>query len=306
MPTPQEIERQFREFHDASTIEYEEEVQQWKKAVEVERERLQADEKEMRASLKNSNIDLDLLDRRIQRSSDDLQTFLKTARSQWIKRPNRKIADFKARSLDAALADPRKQVLPPYASSLMARDKVFLEGNEGEINNLWVFPSNPGQIKIKDSDTGDGWGCWATASPPPTRYTTWYYFVPEETATWELTAITVFHGFYIMRADDGIFTCKVAKVRTTLELDVFQYYWRGPETYKLIDRSEDDINTSKNYDSTQFNWVHFGLKAGDPVWVKVQVYISTVASGGGSYAEVNFSDGSANYIEPLFLSAQAL
>jgi hypothetical protein len=307
MHTPQEIERQFRELHDASTKEYEEQIQQWKKLAEQERERLRADEKEMRDSLKKSSIDLDLLDRRIKRSSDNLQAFLKSARQEQINRPSRRVADFKEHSLDAATtAGSGRQIFPPYASSLMAPDKSYLEGIEGEMGNPWIFPSNPGQIKIKSTDSGDGWGCWATAGPPAPKYTTWYYFIPDQTATWELTAITVFHGFYVLRADDGIFTCKVAKVRTTLELDVLQYYWKGVQTYKLIDISDDDINTSKNYDSTQFNWVHFGLKAGDPVWVKVEVSIDAIASGGGSYAEMNFSDGSANYIEPLFLAAQAL
>jgi hypothetical protein len=42
------------------------------------------------------------------------------------------------------------------------------------------------------------------------------------------------------------------------------------------------------------------------VWVKVEMWVDASASGGGSYAEINFSDGSANYIEPLFMSAQTV
>lgn len=307
MLTPQEVERQFRELHNASTEEYEEQVQQWKRLVAVQREYLQADEKEMRDSLRKSSIDLDLLDKRIKRSDDDLQSFLKAARVERVNRPSLRVSDFKNRSLEAAaLPDPGRYLLTPYASSLMVRDKSYLEGIEGEMGNPWIFPSNPGQLKVKDISRGDGWGCWATASGPPPTFTVWYYFIPDRTATWELTAITVFHGFYILRADDGIFTCKSAEVHTEVKLEAFQYFWKSSPVFKLIDIDDDNINATKTYDSTQFNWDNFSLKAGDPVWVKVSISLDAFANGGGSYAEINYSDGTANYIEPLFLSAQAL
>ncbi len=307
MNTPQEIERQFREFHEATTKEYDDRVQQWKKQVEKQRPLLQADEKEMRDSLKKSNIDIDLLDKRIKRSSDDLQAHLKTVRPGFINRPSLLAADFKQRSLEAAtLPGSRRHLFPPYAASLMARDKSYLAGIDGEMGNPWIFPSNPGQIKFKDTSSGDGWGCWAVATPPPPTFNIWYFFVPDQSATWELTAITGFHGFYILRADDGIFTCKSAEVHTEVKLDVFQYYWQSSPVFKLIDIVEDNVDTAQNYDSTQFNWDDFSLKAGDPVWVMVTITIDAFANGGGSYAEMNYSDGTANFIEPLFLAAQTV
>ena len=307
MLTPTEIERQFREFHDVSTKEYEARVQQWKKMVDQQRARLQEDEKEMRDSLKKSNIDLDLLDRRIKRSNDTLQAYLKSARPEPVNRPSLSVADFKERSLDAAtIAGSSRHLFPPYAASLMARDKSYLAGIDGEMGNPWIFPSNPGKIKFKDTSTGDGWGCWAVASGPPPTFTVWYFFVPDQTATWELTAITTFHGFYILRADDGIFTCKSAEVHAEVKLDVFQYFWKSSPVFKPVNVEDDNVNTTQTYNSTQFNWDNFSLKAGDPVWVKVSISLDAFANGGGSYAELNFSDGTANFIEPLFLSAQAL
>ena len=157
-----------------------------------------------------------------------------------------------------------------------------------------------------NKDKGDGWGCWATASGPPPTATVWFTFVPNRTARWELSPIFVFHGFYIMRADDGIFTCKFSAVEMEAKIDIFQYFWKGPKTYKLIDEDKDDVDTVGFFDRTEWIWDTTILRSGDPVWVKVDVSVDAIASGGGSYAEINFSDGAANYIEPLLMTTQTV
>ena len=59
-----------------------------------------------------------------------------------------------------------------------------------------------------------------------------------------------------------------------------------------------------SYDRTQFMDYTTGLRGGDPVVVTVKGVVEASAHGGGAYAELNFMDGTANYIWPLFLSVQ--
>jgi hypothetical protein len=43
---------------------------------------------------------------------------------------------------------------------------------------------------------------------------------------------------------------------------------------------------------------------GDPVVVTVRGVVEAYAHGAGAYAELNFSAGTANYIQSVFLSVQ--
>jgi hypothetical protein len=306
-----EIERQFRALHDVSFQSYEARVKRWKDDCDEEIKRLQADEKEMREGMKQSGIDLALLDQRARHSADNLEKHLASTRPGLAGRASSRAAEFKERSLVAAvMGEAGDSVVqsPPYAASLFAVDKSKLTGIEGEAsdgpNGVWVFPENPGRIELQAKSKGDGWGCWATASPPPTMATIWFTFVPNRTARWEISPIVAFHGFYILRANDTLLTCKMARVELTARVDILQYFWKGGKTYNLIDIEKDDVNRFEPFDRTEWVWDTQYLRAGDPVWVKVDIWADTAAAGGGSYAEVNFADGEANYIEPVFMSAQ--
>jgi hypothetical protein len=302
-----EVERQFRALHEDSVQEYEDEVKRWKDGLDEQSKRDQADEEEIRDSLKKSGTDLTLLDRRAKRAEDELNTYLDSTRPALINRASDRVADFKQRGLESSLmAESCQTQISPYAVSQMAPDRSYLEGIEGESGNPWIFPSNPGQINIWDNTKGSGWGCWATAYPPPPITTVWFTFVPDHTARWELSPIFVFHGFYIMRANDGVLTCKFSEVNLEAKVDIFQYFWKGAKTYKLIDTRKSNVNHVKFYDRTEWLWDTTILRAGDRVWVKVGVSVQALASGGGSYAEINFSNGTANYIEPLLMTAQKL
>lgn len=302
MTTERMLEAQFRALHEQSSGAYAEEVKRWQSAVEEEREYLKADESELRGSLKASGIDLDLLDRRDQRAADRTEAELKRLRPGLLERPSQQLTDWKQRSLAGGGSCAVQAA--PYAVRLIAADSKVFADVAGERSGLWVFPDNPGRIQLRESDRGSGTGCWASASPPPPTASIWWQFTPDRSGRWEISPIVAFHGFYIMRADDGYFSCKVAKARLHAQLRVTQYGLILDKQFKLIDRSEDDVNETKFYDRTEFLWDIVQLRAGDPVWVEVAISVRAVAAGGGAYAEVNFGEGVANYIEPVFLSAQ--
>ena len=45
------------------------------------------------------------------------------------------------------------------------------------------------------------------------------------------------------------------------------------------------------------------LRQGDGTWIVLRISLKAHASGGDSYAEINFSDGLANYIKPFLMAA---
>ena len=118
-----------------------------------------------------------------------------------------------------------------------------------------------------------------------------------------MLAVLAFHGFYILRSDDGIFTSKWAKVFLNAEMNVRQYVDVGLKSFPaLIAEERDNADAVFTYDRTHFFDYTTVLKEGDPVTATVTVLPRAAAAGNGSYAELNFKAGTANYIEPLFLS----
>jgi hypothetical protein len=109
--------------------------------------------------------------------------------------------------------------------------------------------------------------------------TVWFTFTPTQTARWELSPIVVFHGFYIMRANDGIFTCKFAEVELKAKVDIFQYFWKGGKDYSLIHVDKDNVNLVEFYDRTHWLFDTAYLRAGDRAWMKVEISVNAIASG---------------------------
>jgi hypothetical protein len=107
----------------------------------------------------------------------------------------------------------------------------------------------------------------------------------------------------VLRSDDGFFTSKHAYVDLRVTMNVHQYVDFGWKSFPYpLSRDEDNINEFDNFDRTFFFDSTAPLRAGDPVVVTAKIEIVAGASGSGSYAELNFADGTANYIQPLFLS----
>ncbi|MGD2100425.1 MAG: hypothetical protein PVG35_22860 [Desulfobacterales bacterium] len=303
----QEIEQQFRELNESIVKEYEDELYDLKKQQERRQKKLQEDEKEVRDILQSSKIDVDRLEKLEHKDANDLKKYLKDNRPKMIDRPTRLPLDFKERSVyDSISSQACSTTVKPYSASLLAPQKNLIKHVQGESGNPWILPYNPEEINILQNSEGSGWGCWAEGKPLPVRWNVWFNFVPDETSVWDLIALFGFHGFYILKAHDGLFTCKEAEVFTEVKMNVYQYFWHGWKNFNLIDKDDDNIELTKFYDSGQLFDYTTNLKAGDSTWVLVQVSVRAYASGGGSYAEINFSDGAANYIKPFLLAAGAV
>ena len=281
--------------------EYAEAARRFQAHSAKEKKRAEASEKKQLQLLDSIGIKKNVLDREQRSGAVELKTFLEEARASVAKRAGSRAVDGKYRAeLTAQFGDGTK-VVPPYG--------VFVppDNPTGGISSGWIF-TDGSPIKMKDSDTGSGTGLglWATAkafTPQDVVFT----FVPAQTASYEMTAVLAFHGFYVLRSDDGFFTSKHAYVDLRVSMNVHQFVdFQWKQFPYPIQRDEQNINEFDNFDRTFFFDYTAPLRAGDPVVVTARIEIVAGASGGGSYAELNFADGTANYIQPLFLSVTTI
>jgi hypothetical protein len=315
MATLDALDKRIQELHSARFKEFETEVVRLKsmndRAAKFEAGR----EKRRREFLQSIGNNLKNMDaeqaKDLKVQERELKEYLAEFRPKAEKRPSLGAVDAKEASLRrSVLGETKSLVLPVFASSIYAADKATLGGisgvtGDGAINSGWVFPDQPGKLKIKDTahfpiicfQAGGG------GNPPEGQFH--FTFVPATTATYEMTAVIVFHGFYILRSDDSWYNCREAGVKLTASMNANQFVDIGWKDFPaLIDRNESNAEEVTTYDRTQFFDYTTVLKAGDPVVVTVKVVVKASARGGGAYSELNFEAGTANYIEPLFLSVQ--
>jgi hypothetical protein len=253
--------------------------------------------------LRQVGLDMDKAEAAAAEDAAELENELDAIRQQVLepRQDRRALGAFQAEASTAAQGRHRGLL---HAATLVAPSAEQLAGNPGERGNPWVLPYNPGRVDIFDRSTGSGWGCWATASTPGAGATFWYYLVPERSGPWFFWAFTSVHGFYILRADDGYFDCKSASVELTATLDVWQYgHWHGPKEFTVLDQEGDHLNRFDRIDRGTWYEYLASVGAGDPVWVRVTFGLDAFANGGGSYAEINLSEGVGNYLEPVALIA---
>jgi len=313
MPTAVEFDKQIRAIHDADFKEFETELVRQRalsdRAAKFEKGR----ESRRREFLKRIGVNITNFDRendKDQRAQEkELKVFIGEFTPKIIGRRSLQAADAKDAALRSdALASTAHLVLPPYASTIFAADRALIkevggEAGNGAINSGWVFPDEPGKIRIKDTSHNPVVCFQALGGSAPPEFNVHFAFIPATTANYEMTAVLAFHGFYVLRSDDSWYNCRFAQVKLKARMNVHQYVDFGWKDFPLlIDRKEDNAEEVTTYDRTGFFDYTAVLKAGDPVVVTFKGIVDASARGGGAYAELNFEAGTANYIEPLLLS----
>lgn len=108
-----------------------------------------------------------------------------------------------------------------------------------------------------------------------------------------------FRGFFSCIAQDRFGICRSARVRATLMLRVYQFGSEVSRTQTTImDHSGDRINAVGRYDGVRSVSEPAGvfLHPDTPTFVVVTAHIFARARGSGSFAEINFNDGSTNWV----------
>lgn len=311
------LDSRVRELNDASYKEYQQDVLRRKgladRASKLQRERV----KRRRDFMAAIGTDLKKLDAAVEKENgaleEELKAYLEEFRPKTADRHPLSAATSKDAAVrSAVLAESGHMVLPVFASSIFTADESLFTKLSGTkawaddgINSGWVFPDDPSKIRIMSIGHNPGAWCgfWENAHNPSV-FAVHFAFVPASTATYEMTAVIAFHGFYILRSDDGVITCKDATVKLNAQMNVHQYADTGWQDFPLLNIQKQNADEITSYDRTHFLDYTTGLRMGDPVVVTVKGTVEALGHGGGAYAELNFFDGTANYIQPLFLSVQ--
>lgn len=242
-----------------------------------------------------------------------LEAFLKESRAALAARESMRAMDAQwAADRTALLGEAHHTVLTAYAADIYSISADSFEANTGEsgagaINSGWIFPDDPSHIRIKDGGHV-GTKCFeAYAEGPEPEFSVHFCFVPAATATYEMTAVLAFHGFYVLRSNDSWWNCRHAHARLNVSMNVNQYVDHGWRSFPpLIDRYEQNTEEIVSFDRTEFFDYRAVLRTGDPVVVTVRGKLDALGVGGHTYAELNFEAGTANYIWPLFLSVNQI
>ncbi|MGF6607854.1 hypothetical protein OKW45_002754 [Paraburkholderia sp. WSM4175] len=168
-----------------------------------------------------------------------------------------------------------------------------LHGSDGTV--YWQG-YNPGNIDLSDSANGSGSGIFGTGAASFTVYMDWWfsYKAPED-RNYAHTVWVPFHGFSILYADDGFWDSKEAHARIDMSAVGYQYNYKATGSTDVFDMDSQNINVNDRFDGWRTMY-YSDLLGADQAYLRVTASFYVYARGGGSNAQLNFSDGDANYI----------
>src|SRR6266851_4608843 len=168
-----------------------------------------------------------------------------------------------------------------------------LHGSDGTV--YWQG-YNPGNIDLSDHANGAGSGIFGTGAGSFTVYMDWWFTYNAPADRNYGHAIWVpFHGFYILYSDDGFWDSKEAHARIDLSAVGYQYNYKATGSTNVFDLDSQNINVNDRFDGWRTMY-YSDLLGADRAYLRVSASFYVYARGGGSTAQLNFSDGNANYM----------
>jgi hypothetical protein len=303
MSIPKKIEEEFEAVKRRDIDEYESKLTAAREATTRMKERSKVITKRLRDVAKKNKIDLAVLHSVHNDEDEYFSRYLEEIRPKLMDRPSQVQSDLRIKAKYAPILDgdgyDRAEIL---GSLLLAPDTSLFEGMEGERGNPWLAPKPESSARVhigqKYTGAGTGSGCWGIGYiySPYTAHV-YFYYTPTKTGTLNIQAWTVLHGFYIAYADDGCFTCKMAKVYATMWISTYQFqqtYWIKGDEYKICDIDDDNVNTYATVDEGIHLYATQLALSGAPVVIRVSIAVGTLAKGSGSHAEVDFKSKAKN------------
>jgi hypothetical protein len=154
----------------------------------------------------------------------------------------------------------------------------------------------PGNIDLWDVCNGSGSGIFGTGSCSGTLVMDWWFsYIAPENRNYNHTIWVPFHGFYILYSDDGFWDSKEAHARIDLSAVGYQYNYKGTGSTNVFDMDSQNINVNDRFDGWRTMY-YSDLLGADRAYLRVSASFYVYARGGGSTAQLNFSDGNANYM----------
>ena len=155
---------------------------------------------------------------------------------------------------------------------------------------------NPGNIDLWIAASGAGSGIFGTGAASGTLVMDWWFnYNPPTNRYYAHTIWVPFHGFYIAYADDGFWDSKEAHARIDLSAVGWQSNYKAPGSTNVFDIQSQNINVNDRFDGWRTMY-YSDLLYADRAYLRVSASYYVYARGGGSTAQLNFSDGNANYM----------
>jgi len=212
------------------------------------------------------------------------------------------LAVTRSRLLKAPEVDARFQIEGRPAAIAAAGLTAVLQPYYVRIYNSdgTVYYSNYtiGNVDVWDEARGSGSGLFGTgAASIDVKVDWWFHFVAPQNRNYSYYAVSPMHGFYQDYADDGFWDSKEAHVRLDISVTGYQYNWKPGVNNNVFDYDSQNINLNDRFDNAPVVY-YSDLLGADGAYLLETQSLYAYARGGGSHAELNFSDGDANYIAP--------
>jgi len=189
--------------------------------------------------------------------------------------------------------DTSKVPLPANAVGFFTPYYGTLHGSDGKV---YYQGYNPGNIDLSDFANGGGSGLFGTGAGSFTVYMDWWFtFRAPQNRNYAHTITVPFHGFYIIKSDDGFWDSKEAHARIDISAVGYQYNYKATGTTNVFDIDSQNINVNDRFDGARTMY-YSDLLGADQAYLRVTASFYVYARGGGSTAQLDFSSGSANYI----------
>lgn len=234
-----------------------------------------------------------------------MRQLLDDVRKRYVGRASKQSDDTKEQALRAeVLAGTGSTSAPVYGASMFTADAAAFKQSpywnlvddliRVEAGTGWFLPTDAAILRARLTTKGDG-------IDKSLDLFVHYTFVPNETGTYDLTVPLTFHGWYYLRCIDSWWTSGLARVQMDLGISAHQYVddwgWLA-NFYEQSNLASSNVGEYGLIDQTTSFSKSTLLKAGDPVVVTIQIRLHAFADGdNASYAEINFEDGAANYIQ---------
>jgi hypothetical protein len=304
----EQLEDQFRALHRVSYQEYSESIQQAREQYEFQVSQRKGGEEQERSAIDRISHTSAEEQARVDRERQQgLKEHVQEIRSRLVERQSRQPQSSKRLAVLGQPPSHNLMSIPIYATSVMSDKTENVADIQGEHGNPWVLPWNPEQIKISQSASGNEYGLcgWARLASSPVIADVWFAFIPFATGLWYFQPWVEFFGFYMLNAIRGFLLCRDSRVTLDVSLNVYQYFWFGENSFSLLNE-DSDYGFRYGFVDT---FGHLGYSAhlrADPdyyAFLRVRISILADAYGSGAWSEINFKDGTANFIKPVALNA---
>jgi hypothetical protein len=287
--SPAEFGSRFQRVRQQALSEIREDLRQKNAVFHLQLEDRQRQDEESRRLLRESGLDLENLEKLDTQEERLLDRFLQEVRPPLASRPRVQEAHLQALATQAA-------VLPYMGqhATLLGADLATNLRHDAEPVFVWLYGA--GDVKLANTMTGSGWGCFVSENPdyPDAMTVWWYVWTPPQDGAYRFWVVAPYSGFRVIRANDSWYNCKYAKAYAFYEVDVYQFFWRGADLQTMIDRRGSNINEAGPVSgSLHWNFSH-PLGSNHPVIIEIRLTLDVYAQGSGAHAELNFSDGEGN------------